>query len=81
MTAEPTSIRSVCPASQASTVGLSEPYASAAQTDVEAQRLRVAGEPQLTPRVLRADEVAEVQTETHAATVVASGPRVAAVAG
>jgi hypothetical protein len=32
ITAEPTSIRLVCPASQASTVGLSDPYASAAQT-------------------------------------------------
>ena len=32
ITAEPTSIVEVCAASQASTVGLSEPYASAAQT-------------------------------------------------
>ncbi len=32
MTAAPTSIRSVCPAIQASMLGASEPYASAAHT-------------------------------------------------
>ncbi len=35
ITAEPTSIFSVCAASQASTVGLSDPYASAAHTTLK----------------------------------------------
>ena len=44
MTAAPMSIRSVWPAIQASMVGESEPYASAAQTDRVAEPVGLLGE-------------------------------------
>ena len=57
MTADPTWIVEVCAASQASTVGLSEPYASAAQTTSNPSVLGVLGQPELIARVVGADEI------------------------
>ena len=69
ITAEPRSIVEVWPASQARTLGLSEPYASAAQTDGEAETFRVPGEREGLGRVGPTGQVAEVEREPHRPTV------------
>ena len=65
MTAEPTSIVEVWAASQARTVGLSEPYASDAQT-TEKPGLGVLCQPQLPTRIIGSDQIAEVEPKAHA---------------
>ena len=65
MTAAPRSIRSVCPAIQASMLGESEPYASAAQTTEIAEPVGLLGHGEVVggrgPRGL----VAEAESEPH----------------
>ena len=78
ITAEPTSILDVWAANQASTVGLSDPYASEAQTTENPRISACRASLQLPGAILRSDQIAEVEPEAH--TSHRSGARAAGVA-
>ena len=67
ITAEPSPIRSVCAASQASSVGTVRAVRLRGPHHVEAELLGVLGQPQLPGDVVGADQIGQVQPETHGA--------------